>query len=226
MTEFISGIDEAGRGPLIGPLVIAIAAIKKGGEDILEDIGVKDSKLLSPKQREEIFKILEKSIRYELVIVLPDEIDEAVNSQKYNLNWLEADKGAELLNKLDVKLDNEIKKVIIDCPSNNPHAYKNYFRQKVDNDDIELVVEHKADLKYPIVSAASIIAKVTRDKELEKLKKKFKIDFGSGYPSDPKTKEFIKHNWSKKEYQHVFRKSWQTYKDLADNEKQKSLGEF
>lgn len=226
MVKFIAGIDEAGRGPIIGPLVIVCAAISEDRMDILKENGVKDSKLLSEKQRGEIFKNIEHQIKYELVIIHPEEIDQAVNSQTYNLNWLEADKGADLLNKLDAKLENETMKVIIDCPSTNLEAYKRHFKEHVDNEDIELIVEHKADLNHLIVGAASIIAKETRERELIKYKRKFKIDFGSGYPSDPTTKEFLKQNWNKKEYQHLFRKSWQTYKNLADKGKQKSIGDY
>lgn len=223
---FIAGIDEAGRGPIIGPLVIVCAAIPEDKISILKENGVKDSKLLSEKQRGEIFKNIEHQIKYELVIIPPQEIDDAVDSQSYNLNWLEADKAADLLNKIDAKLGNDVKKVVIDCPSTNINAYKNYFKEHVNNDEIELVVEHKADLNHLIVGAASIIAKETREKELLKFKKKLKIDFGSGYPADPNTKEFLKHNWNKKEYQHLFRKSWQTYKTLADKGKQKSIEDF
>ncbi|MEM4637536.1 MAG: ribonuclease HII [Candidatus Woesearchaeota archaeon] len=223
---FIAGIDEAGRGPIIGPLVIVCAAIPEDKILILKENSVKDSKLLSEKQREEIFKNIERLLKYELVVISPREIDEAVSSRSYNLNWLEADKAVDLLNKIDAKLDNNVKKVIIDCPSTNISAYKEYLKEHINNEEIELIVEHKADLNYLIVSAASIIAKVTREKELERLKRKFKIDFGSGYPSDPKTKEFLKNNWNKKEYQHLFRKSWQTYKDLAKKEKQGNLLDY
>ncbi|MGV8150136.1 MAG: ribonuclease HII [Candidatus Woesearchaeota archaeon] len=226
MANFIAGIDEAGRGPIIGPLVIAVAAIPEDKMNILKENGVKDSKLLSEKQREEIFKNIEHQIRYELIIIMPAEIDEAVNSQTYNLNWLEADKAADILNKIDAKLESDVSKVIIDCPSTNTNAYKEYFRKRMDNTDVDLIVEHKADMNHLIVGAASIIAKVTREKELEKIKRKLKIDFGSGYPSDPKTKDFLKENWHKKEYQQLFRKSWQTYKNLADVKKQSSLESF
>lgn len=226
MVKFIAGIDEAGRGPIIGPLVIVCAAIPEDRMDILKENGVKDSKLLKEKERQEIFKNIEHQIKYELVIISPQEIDDAVNSQSYNLNWLEADKGADLLNKIDAKLDNETVKAIIDCPSNNPELYKAYFKERVDNDEIELVVEHKADLNHLIVGAASIIAKETRERELLKLKRKIKVDFGSGYPADPNTKAFLKNNWNKKEYQKLFRKSWQTYKNLEDSGKQKSIGDY
>lgn len=223
---FIAGIDEAGRGPLIGPLVICVAAIREEQQESLRELGVKDSKLLSEKQREDILKFLEHKVRYELVMIQPAEIDEAVLSKTTNLNWLEADHGSNLLNKLDVKLDGEIARVIIDCPSNNPKAYEAYFKKRVDNDEMTFQVEHKADLNHLIVGAASIIAKVAREKELEKLKRKFKIDFGSGYPGDPKTKEFVKKYYADKEFGRLFRKSWATYTAIADKKNQKNLDEF
>ena len=89
---------------------------------------------------------------------------------------------------------------------------------------MNLVLEHKADLNYPVVSAASILAKVTRDAEIEKLKKQIGIDFGSGYMSDPKTVEFLKENYEK--YPEIFRKSWFPYQELVNNKFQKSLTEF
>jgi ribonuclease HII len=226
MANFIAGIDEAGRGPVIGPLVICVAAIQEGKEGLLREFGVKDSKLLAEKQREDILLELLKVTHHELMIIQPSEIDETLNSPNTNLNWLEADHGASLLNKLDAKLDNNVIKVIIDCPSTNINAYKNYFQGKVDNKEIELIVEHKADLHHLIVGAASIFAKVTREKELEKIKRKLKIDFGSGYPSDPKTKEFVKKYHDSPEYAHLFRKSWETYKKIAREKAQKGLGEY
>jgi ribonuclease HII len=226
MVNFIAGIDEAGRGPIIGPLVIAVAAIEEGKESELKALGVKDSKLLTEKQREDILKHLEKIVKYELVILSPEDVDNALNSENTNLNWLEADHGAAILNKLDVKLNNDIKKCVIDCPSTNIQAYSKYFQEKVDNNETKLQVEHKADLNYLIVGAASIIAKVTREKELEKLKKKLHIDFGSGYPSDPNTKKFLQEHWNNPKLQHIFRKSWETYKKLARAKQQKNLGEY
>ena len=226
MVNFIAGIDEAGRGPLIGPLVIAVAAIEEGREQELKNLGVKDSKLLSEPQREHILKHLEKIVKYELIILNPSDVDSALESPSTNLNWLEADHGAAILNKLDVKLDNSISKCIIDCPSTNIDAYKGYFSQKVDNKDTLLQVEHKADMNYLIVGAASIIAKVKREKELVRLKKKYNIDFGSGYPSDPNTKKFIEQNWNNQEISPIIRKSWATYKTIVKKHAQKGLGEY
>jgi ribonuclease HII len=226
MNKFIAGVDEAGRGPLIGPLVICVAAIVEGQEPALKALGVKDSKLLSEKQREDILKELIKIIHYEFKMIEPWEVDEAVNSDNTNLNWLEADHAAALLNKLNVKLEGNISRCIVDCPSTNISAYTNYLKEKVDDKDIVLQVEHKADMNYLVVGAASIVAKVTREKELEKIKKKLGVDFGSGYPSDPKTKEFIEKYHDHKVYSALFRKSWETYKKIARAKQQKGLGDF
>jgi ribonuclease HII len=226
LNNIVAGVDEAGRGPLIGPLVIAVAAISESKMHLLKELGVKDSKLLTEKQREDILKELEKIVHYELVILTPQVIDDAVLSRSYNLNWLEADNTASIINKLDVKLSNNVAKAIIDCPSNNIPAYTSYVAKSIDNKEIKLVVEHKADLNHLIVGAASIIAKVTREKELEKIKRRIKLDFGSGYPSDPKTKAFLEKYHDDKKLEFLFRKSWAPYQNIKNKMNQRSLGEF
>ena len=198
----ICGIDEAGRGPIIGPLVMCGLMIKEEDEKELVKLEVKDSKLLTKAQREFLFdKIKDVSYKYEIIAIYPDEIDHAVsNHDGLNLNRLEARKSAEIINLL--KPD----KAIIDTPSNNIKSYRQYLLKYIDNKNIELVLEHKADFNYPIVSGASILAKVTRDNEIEKIKKKIRIDFGSGYMSDPKTVDFLEKYYEK--YNELFRKSW------------------
>lgn len=167
-------------------------------------------------QRENIAKELKKFVKYKAIKVSPKEIDEAVDG-KLNLNWLEADNTIKILNELKPN------KAYIDCPSNNIQAYKNYLQKKL-KQDIELYVGHKMDSINLVCSAASVIAKVTRDQEIENIKKKIKIDFNSGYPSDPKTQEFLKKHH--KDYPDIVRKSWASYKKLLDNKKQKKIGEF
>ncbi len=214
------GIDEAGRGPVIGPLVMCGLLIKEESEKELVRLKVKDSKLLTRNQREFLFdKIKDVSEKYKLIIVEPQEIDKAVhNHDGLNLNKLEARKSAEILNELIPD------KAIIDAPSNNIKSYKKYLMRFVKNKKIEVILEHKADVNYPVVSAASILAKVTRDNEIEKIKKQIGIDFGSGYMTDPKTVEFLKNNFEN--YPELFRKSWFPYKDLLNQKFQKSLSDF
>jgi len=218
VNKIIVGIDEAGRGPILGPMVMCGLMVEEDKE--LIKLKVKDSKLLTKSRRNELFdKIKAISKKCEVVVVEPDEIDRAVNNHDgLNLNKLEAKKTADILNKLNPD------KAIIDAPSNNIKSYKEYLINLIDNKKINIVLEHKADMNYPVVSAASIIAKVTRDNEIEKIKKKIKIDFGSGYMSDPKTVAFLEKYYEK--YEHLFRKSWLPYKDKVNKKFQSKLEDF
>jgi len=192
--------------------------IDEKDEARLKKLGVKDSKLLSPKQRKEMFKdILAIAKSYHIITITPEQIDAALNSPDLNLNWLEAITSAKIINEL--KPDT----AILDCPSTNIQAYTDYVEKFLEV-KTKIISEHKADENYPVVSAASIIAKVTRDEEIEKIKKKYNIQFGSGYPSDPRTKEFIKKEYQK--YPEIFRKTWSTYKKIAEGKTQSTLHTF
>ena len=194
--------------------------IEEKQEAHLRRIKVKDSKLLTRAERKILYtKTLKISDKYKLIIVTPQEIDKAVHGHDgLNLNKLEARKSAEILNELSPD------KAIIDAPSNNIKKYKKYLMKFVKNKNIDMLLEHKADVNYPVVSAASILAKVTRDNEIEKIKKQIGISFGSGYMSDPKTVEFLKNNFGN--YPELFRKSWFPYKELLNQKFQKSLADF
>lgn len=201
----IAGVDEAGRGPVVGSMVMALVAVKKES-DLPE--GLKDSKLLTAKRREELFEEIVK-LPHALRICPPKEIDEWVNQGK--LNYLEAEKTIELINEIKPK------KCIIDCPSRNLEAYKSYIEQKT---NAEIHVQFKADVEHPVVAAASILAKVTRDRIIDEIKQECGIDFGSGYLTDPKTQAMMK-NFDPT-FAH-YRKSWRPYKDLVKQSQQKTL---
>ncbi len=217
------GIDDAGRGPVIGPMVLAGVLINEDLEEHLEEIGVKDSKLLTPEQRENLaVKIKEVCKRFSIHITTPKEIDNALESDENNLNKLEASQMAKVLNELNTSQD-EIK-VIIDCPSINIEKWQELFISLIQNkDNLEIICKHKADAEHPVVGAASILAKTTRDAEIEKLKDKVGIDFGSGYPADPKTKEFLKEHYKDFSDVDLFRLTWGTYKNVVKDGKQKKL---
>ncbi|MEK6974042.1 MAG: ribonuclease HII [Nanoarchaeota archaeon] len=215
--KLICGIDDAGRGPVIGPMIIAGIIIEEREIEKLKEIGVKDSKLLSPKQREEIYKKIIKLVKdYKIIKIPPKEIDAAILSGRTNLNWLEADHMAEIINYLKPE------KTIVDCPSNNISKFSRYMESKI-NVNTSLKCDHKAERFYP-VGAASILAKVTRDGEIEKIQKMIPYELGSGYPSDPITKKFLKEHGDK--YPDIFRKTWSTYINHKEAKKQKSLKDF
>ena len=213
----VCGIDESGRGPVIGPMVIAGVVVTEDKLDELKNLGVKDSKLLSARKREYLFdKITEKADKYEIIIVYPKEIDETLRHPSLNLNILEKLRIADIINKL--KPD----KAIIDCPSPNANAFKMQLKAELSYKP-ELIVEHKADTNYVIVGAASVLAKVTRDREINNIKKKIGIYFGSGYATDPKTQEFLKNNHDKHD---IFRKEWSPYRRVDSLKRQKKLEDF
>ena len=193
--SFIAGIDEAGRGPVIGPMVMTIAAIDESLEFELQTMGVKDSKLLTPKQRREMAEMIRQTCKLETIIVPAKAIDEAVMHPSRNLNILEAEVAGKLIDKLVKRMKKEsIKSVVLDCPSTNPEAYLVEMKKHYKS-DVKLIAEHKADLKHLIVGAASIIAKTVRDEEIERLKQEHGVDFGSGYPGDAKTASFVERHY-------------------------------
>ena len=222
MSKIIVGCDEAGRGPVLGPLVMAALAVKEEDIKKLEWLGVKDSKLLSSQIREELFERIREIVHdFRVEVIEPDAIDLSLTEESSNLNWLEAETSARMISELAPD------KIIVDCPSVNISAYSDYFANKLSagvRSNAELIVEHKADLNYIVVAAASIIAKVIRDRHIDRIKSEIKIDFGSGYMSDPKTKEFLEKYHDK--YPHLFRKKWQSYKNVEIKKQQKSLGEY
>lgn len=217
--SLICGIDEARRGPIIGPMVMCGAFIEEKDMQKLTSLNPKDSKLLTPQEREELYSPITKILKdFTVFIIHPEEIDRAVNGKGgLNLNKLEAHKQAEILNT------SKPDKAIIDCPSNNIQSYRAYLKNQLHNKKIELVLEHHAEC-YPLVAAASIIAKVTGDAEIEKIKKQIGIDFGSGYMSDPKTVAFLQKYYEL--HSAIFRKSWFPYQEMLNKKFQKSLSDF
>jgi ribonuclease HII len=216
----IAGVEEAGRGPVIGPMVMAICAIKEEDIPKLQALGVKDSKLILRVKRDNLLKKVQELCEYKIIILDANAIDMCLNDPEMNLNKLEGKATAKLINDIQEKI--KLDKVILDCPSNNIPAYREYVSKLVTK-ETNIIAEHKADLNHTIVGAASILAKVTRDKIVDEIKKEVNYDFGSGYPSDPKTQEFIKNNWNKYD---IFRKTWSTYKKFTEEKKQKKLGEY
>jgi ribonuclease HII len=208
----VAGVDDAGRGAVIGPLVIA--GVLLDGEDLykLKEIGAKDSKLLSPHRREflegEIKKIV---MKYEVLKLQPNEIDVVVLSGRklHKLNWLEAQTMARVIEAL--KPD----KVYVDASDVLEERFKQHILECLPF-RVDIVSEHKADQNYVAVSAASIIAKVERDREVSLLAQVYG-DLGSGYPSDPRTMNFLETLMKDTdEYPDFIRKSWKPAKKVKD----------
>jgi ribonuclease HII len=217
----ISGVDEAGRGPVIGPLVIAGVMFEEADLPKLVDLGVKDSKLLSPQKRETLAQqIKELALIHHTVWLSPAEIDRVVESKRklHKLNRLEAQAMAKVISILKPDV------VYVDASDVLADRFAEHIAENLEFSP-KIVSEHKADVKYPVVSAASIIAKVERDKAICQLQKKHG-NIGCGYPSDPNTIKFLE-NWINKfgSYPDFVRKSWKTAKRVKSkrDSRQKKL---
>jgi len=209
----ILGIDEAGRGPVMGPMVYACAYWKEEYDnDIRKKFKFNDSKALKPEEREKMFEQIKSHpniIRYELIVLTSDYISkEMLKRQKVSLNEISQNSAKTLIKMARDKKVN-IRKIYVDTVG-PAIPYQNLLKASLDDQSIVVKVEPKADATFECVSAASIVAKVTRDSHIEIIEKEDK-DCGSGYPSDPKTKEWLKNN-----YDNVFgfgrevRFSWKT----------------
>lgn len=211
----ICGVDEAGKGSVLGPLVVAAVAVPS--EDALDDLGVKDSKLLSPKERERLYALIKKQCRIATVRLDAKDID-AVRAEM-TLNAAVARAHAQAISKLSPS------RAYVDACDVNCFRYAEMVKTNLDR-VCEIVSEHHADEKFPVVSAASIVAKVTRDRAIATLARKYG-EIGSGYPSDPVTIRFLS-AWID-EYRippPIARKSWKTVSAILAKKSQKSLLDF
>ena len=211
------GVDEAGRGSVMGPLVVGVVYAES--DKAFKTIGVKDSKKLTPMARERMYgQIISAADHWCTVVISSEDIDE--QRKRISLNEIELNMFAEGVTKWDAV------QVLADCPDINESSFTDRLYAKVGN-DVEIIAKHKADDTYPIVSAASIVAKVTRDRMMEDIRKEFGKDIGSGYPSDTKTMDFIR-NWVKengKAPPHV-RTSWEPVREMLSQRKNTRLDDW
>ena len=220
----ITGIDEAGRGSIIGPLVVAGVCANKETIKEFKKIGIKDSKKLTRKNRERFAKIIiRKADKYSIRKLSPKKIDHVVMLRKrikkdkssfrteniVGLNELEAYAMASILKKLNSDI------AFIDSCDVKPKRFKIKIKSFTEK-KVKIYSLHKADEIYTIVSAASILAKYIRDKEIYKLQRRYGL-IGSGYPSDNKTRLFLK-TWILKNRNHpnFTRKSWKTWDKICN----------
>jgi ribonuclease HII len=178
----------------------------------LNDIGVKDSKKLSPKRRKELsIKLKESCHSLKVLIISPQEIDERYQ-KKISLNQLEELKMAEIANNLKPFI------IILDAADVNEQRFGKSIEKLLSYSPKKIISKHKADEIYPIVSAASIVAKDERDFLIEQLHHEYG-DIGSGYPSDEKTINFLrKYIRENKKVPNIARKSWNTINRLLNEE--------
>jgi ribonuclease H2 subunit A len=224
-SSWIMGIDEAGRGPVLGPMVYGACVYPLSMHDTVKQTGVADSKQLKHEDRERIFSELEELERQKSVIRLYTVLDpellsaEMLRREKVSLNVISHDTAIELVrqvlkNNPGIRLEH----VYIDTVG-DPGKYQDKMSKIFP--DIKFTVASKADSKYPVVSAASIVAKVIRDRNLEGWKfpegDHISREFGCGYPSDPITKQWLRDNFDPVfGFPSLVRFSWSTCTKLIE----------
>jgi ribonuclease HII len=178
----LAGVDEAGRGPVLGPLVVAAVMVES--QEPLRELGVRDSKLLTPKKREELEpRIRALAGRVETIVIEPDELNRRM--PKTNLNKIEAGAFAALLKRLAPS------EAIVDACDVNAKRFGRSVAARMRMPGCVLRSEHEADLNHPVVAAASIVAKVLRDRRVADIAAEHG-DCGSGYSHDARTQKFLK----------------------------------
>jgi len=217
----LCGIDEAGRGPAVGPLVVAGVVFKD--ETKLNRLGVCDSKKLTPKKREILAKqIKEIAVDYETLVIPAWDIDDM--RKVMTLNEIEVNAFTSVIKKLKPDI------CYVDSADVNEKRFGKDILANLSFKP-EIISKHKADDTYPVVSAASILAKTKRDEEVRiiaaELEKKINLPLGSGYPADPITQKFLK-TWLEKydKFPRYVRYSWKTTQNLLREKRTKKLDDF
>ncbi|KAJ2655547.1 hypothetical protein IW148_006011 [Coemansia sp. RSA 1199] len=223
---FVLGVDEAGRGPVLGPMVYATCFCRESYYAQLSSIGFADSKQLTETQRDQLFaKLQTTSVQqhtgWSIRCISPQDISHCMlRRTKYSLNALAHDATIQLIrDALDRGV--RISKVFVDTVG-PPQSYQKKLQDLFPK--IEITVAKKADSLYPIVSAASICAKVTRDAHLSNwvfaeqwLQNKLSKEYGSGYPGDPKTIKWLRDSVDQVfGYPGIIRFSWSTCVKLLE----------
>lgn len=212
----IVGVDEAGRGPVMGPLVVAGVAIES---DVpLRQLNCRDSKKLSPERREALAPEIEKVAQFHLIVIPAERID--VMRAEMSLNDFEAKLFAEVIEKLHPET------AYVDAADVDEIEFKKSVRRELAF-DVEIVSQHNADELFPVVSAASILAKVCRDREMRQIEGALGRTIGSGYASDSDTIAFLE-AWIREHGSlppHT-RASWDTARRLLAASKNHKLDDF
>ena len=212
----ICGVDEAGRGPVIGPMAVAGVCVES---DVpLRQLNVRDSKKLSPERREALAPEIRKIGTHEVLIVPAEDID--AMREQMTLNDFEAKLFATILDRLRPEV------AYVDSADVNEFDFRRSIATHL-NFEVEIVSKHEADDLFPVVSAASILAKVTRDAEMRKIEEELGTKIGSGYSHDVETIGFLT-KWlaEKGTLPPHARASWDTSRRLLSAAATRKLDEF
>lgn len=218
----IMGIDEAGRGPVLGPMVYGCLYCARSYEKTLSTLNFADSKTLKEEKRENLFENLKANelLGWAVDVIDPRELSaKMLKKIKINLNEISHDSASGLVTRV-LNMGVFLTEVYVDTVG-DPEKYRIKLSERFPS--IKFVVAKKADSLYPVVSGASIVAKVTRDRALrdwvlDETAENMTRNFGSGYPGDPETKAWLQqHQHSVFGFPTLVRFSWGTCTAYSKN---------
>lgn len=215
----VVGADEAGKGPALGPMVAG--AVRADAADLPE--GLADSKQLTETRREELATELRDhpEISVATAAIPPERID----APDTDMNSLGVAAQAEAV----ASVAEENGTVIADAADTDEARFARRLREAVVDagTEVDVTAEHGADEAHAIVSAASVVAKVERDRRMAEIDGQYDRDVGSGYPSDPTTRAFLGEYVDEHgELPACARATWSTCEDALAAAEQSGLGEF
>jgi ribonuclease HII len=187
-----AGVDEAGRGCVIGPLVVAIVVATETDKRAFRRWNVRDSKIVPAAERTLLATRIAERCWHATRIATPAEIDTAVTDRSRTLNGLEREQMAALLHDARRAHPSVPLHATVDAPSANAARFQADLCADCGWTPTELVARHHADATDITVAAASIVAKHHREQLLASLKQTLGTNCGSGYPSDPTTIAYMK----------------------------------
>lgn len=210
------GIDEAGRGPVLGPMVVA--GVVAEDQQTLRSLGVRDSKRLTPKRRTALAREIMDRAECRVLVIPALELD--LRMESMTLNQVEVESFADLIRSLAPD------EAWVDCCDPSETRFRRAILRELGY-ELPLRAEHKADERYPVVSAASIVAKVRRDEEVSRIQEELGLPVGSGYAHDPQTRSFMR-AWLEErgEIPPHTRRAWRTSKDLLSQAWLRNLKEW
>lgn len=210
------GVDEAGKGPVLGSM---FAAAVVADPDTLP-AGIDDSKNLSPARRESLAEQLAADSAVDIgVAEVPVE---RIDAPETDMNGLTVEAQAQALSNVDA----EGMAGYVDAGDTDADRFGRRVAARVPNVG-PITAEHGADATYPVVAAASVIAKVRRDAHVAALAEEYERDVGSGYPSDPTTRAFLEtYLEATGQLPACARRSWKTCDELVAAVEQAGLADF
>ncbi|KAJ7494740.1 ribonuclease H2 subunit A [Mycena galericulata] len=225
---YILGVDEAGRGPVLGPLVYGVAYCPVAYTEQLEDLGFADSKTLTAATRSTLLETLSSdaaNLGWSVRVISPQAISSGMlRRPPTNLNVQSQDATVLLIQEV-LNKGIELTEVYVDALGTTT-TYQAYLSSRFPG--INFTVESKADDKFKIVGAASVAAKVTRDaciegwifeENVDSASQNWDTELGSGYPSDPRTKAWLRESLEPVfGFPRIVRFSWSTVKVLLEKD--------